>query len=136
MLATRLDPILLSPATWFLIFESRALRRWVGWLAFGRFKHVGAIGWVPEASAWLLFDVSLARTSVEILPDTAETHEFIRRKREGCVTLAVASSGRASLQMGGWCAPAMAALVGIKGPVFRPDALFKKCLARGARLVP
>lgn len=124
----------LEPSMWFLIFTERADRRWVRWLAAGRFAHVLAFGWVPDQRAWLVYEVTMNRTRVAVMPDCPGSDERIAELRAGNVTLAMKpAEGRAPwMRLGFWCVPAMAHLLGLKRRPLRPDALFRACIAEGA----
>lgn len=126
-----------EPSMWFLIFTERADRRWVRWLAAGRFAHVLAFGWVPDQRAWLVYEVTMNRTRVAVMPDCPGSDERIAELRAGNVTLAMKpAEGRAPwMRLGFWCVPAMAHLLGLSRRPLRPDALYRQCLAEGAEVV-
>ncbi len=92
----RPDLIGLEPDMWFLIFETRARARWLHWLAMGRFKHVSAIGWLPDQRLWVVYDVSLGRTRVAVMPDGPAAVAEIDRIREQTVTIAMRPGKRGS----------------------------------------
>lgn len=127
----------LAPDMWFLIFSEKTHRRWLDLLAWGRFKHVLAFGWVPDQRSWLVYEVSMTRTRVAVLPDCPGSDERIAELRAGNVTIAMKpGADRAPwARFGFWCVPAIAHLVGLKRQPLRPDALFRQCLAEGAELV-
>lgn len=133
-MADGLNRIGVEPAMWFLIFETRAPKRWLHWLAMGRFKHVSALGWLQDQRAWVHYDVCLGRTRISVMPDCLGASDRIAALREEAVTLAM-EGGREPgrwLRLGFWCVPAVAHLVGIKGTPLRPDALYRMALAQGA----
>lgn len=45
-----------QPASWLLLFDRRASTPLKSFLAFGRYKHVRAAGYVPFLHVWLFFD--------------------------------------------------------------------------------
>jgi hypothetical protein len=53
------------------------------------------------------------------------------------VTVAIAPAGPRPrwLRLGFWCVPAMAHLLGLRGFMFRPNALYRACLAQGGAVV-
>jgi hypothetical protein len=61
----------------------------------------------------------------------------IAELRDGGVTVAIAPAGPRKRwgRLGFWCVPAMAHLLGLKGTLFRPDALYRACLAQGGSIV-
>lgn len=126
-----------EPQMWFLIFETRAPKRWLHWLAMGRFKHVSALGWISDQRCWVHYDVRLGRTRVAVMPDCPGAAEAIAKLREQTVTVAVTplSDRTAWARLGFWCVPAMAHLVGIRSQAFRPDALYAACLRQGGSVV-
>lgn len=131
------DRIGVEPSMWFLIFATSAKQRWLSWLAMGRFKHVLALGWVADQRVWVIYEVSIGRTRVAVLPACAGASEMIAELRAGNVTVAMAPGrqGMRWLQPGFWCVPAMAHLVGLRTWAMRPDALYRACLAQGGSLV-
>lgn len=123
----------IEPERWFLLFETRAPARWLHWLAMGRFKHVSALGWIPEQRLWVHYDVRLGRTRVAVMPDCQGANELISRLREHAETVVFTpvDERRRWMRLGFWCVPAMAHLVGVRGTPLRPDALYRLCLAQG-----
>jgi len=131
------DEIGVEPTVWFLIFEERSRSWWVDLLAWGRFKHVTAVGWVSDQRLWLFYDVSLGRTRVAAMPDCPGAWEIIAAMREQAVTL-VMPPGRGRnfwARIGFWCVPAMAHLVGVRSHAMRPDRLFAHCLGQGGQVM-
>ena len=126
-----------EPDMWFLIFTEKTPHRWLRWLAWGRFKHVLAFGWVPDQRAWAVYEVSMTRTRVAILPDCQGSDEMLAGLRAGNVTLAMKPGAERApwARLGFWCVPAMAHLLGIQGQPLRPDALHRACLKQGAEVV-
>lgn len=123
-----------QPNMWFLIFTERRDSWWLNLLAMGRFKHVMAIGRISDQSLWVLYEVSLRRTRIAVLPDCPGSDEMIHNLRVGNVTLTM-KPGAERLpwaRIGFWCVPAIAHLIGLKAQPLRPDALFRACLAEGA----
>lgn len=131
------DRIGVEPAMWFVVFTEKPHSWWVDLLAWGRFKHALALGWLPDQYSWLLYEVSIGRTRVALLPDCAGSDELIAGLRKGNVTLAMKPGAEHApwARLGFWCVPAMAHLLGIKGQPLRPDALYRACLEQGAEVV-
>lgn len=131
------DFVAIEPSVWYLVFYEHSSARWVDWLAWGRFKHVSAIGFLPDQQAWVHYEVGLTRTRIGVFPAGRGADIYITRLRERSVVLAVpAGEGRTRwARVGFWCVPAMAHLIGLKRLFWRPDALFRACLAEGAEVV-
>lgn len=131
------DRVGIAPTMWFLIFTPIAKQWWLRWLAMGRFKHVMALGWVPDQRVWVVYEVSVTRTRIAVLPESTGAAEMIADLRDGCETVAMVADGAASrwATPGFWCVPAMAHLVGLRSRPWRPDALYRACLAQGGSVV-
>jgi hypothetical protein len=124
----------IEPNVWFLIFEDtprRILRR----LIPGPWKHVRAVGWVPDQRLWLFYDVGLTRTSVAVAPDCPGAREAALP--DGVTILAMQAGERPPLwpRIGFWCVPAVAHLVGLRSCALSPMGLYRDCLRHGAEVV-
>lgn len=129
--------IAVEPTVWFLVFETRTDHRWVRWLARGRFKHVTAVGWVPDQRLWVFYDVSLGRTRVAVLPDCQAAWDDILRLRAAGAMLAMVPRAprRFWLRVGFWCVPAVRHLLGVGGWAVTPSGFYRDCLRQGAEVV-
>lgn len=131
-----ISSVAIEPDVWYLVFEETTPRWWLRWV--GRFKHVMAIGWVAHQRVWLVYDVSLGRSRVAVLPDCPGTDQEIARLMEEATWLALTPRETPRfhwLRIGFWCVPAVSHLVGIGGCALRPDAFFRDCLRHGAEIV-
>lgn len=145
---SRADTIVAQmPATWFVVFHTETKRRWLHWLAFGRFKHVSCFGWVDSAQRWIFFDPTLDRAWLRLVPDDVANDEPAHKfdiaagyyggdighyTRRGVVVCVRPDTARHSANRGGiGCVRDVARLTGIKTWALRPDAFFKRCLALG-----
>jgi hypothetical protein len=127
----------IQPSVWLLVFERRAVRRWVKWLACGEFCHVSALGRLSDQRVWVRYDVSLGGTTISVLPDSDWADAVVSAVTE-TATVVVMQPGEpvgARLRVGFWCVPAMAHLVGLRGVFLRPDALFRACIKAGGAVI-
>lgn len=127
----------LEPETWLLAFHTRTTSRLVGWLAWGRFKHVLAFGYIRRIRAWVFFEPALGRTRLFVAPDGPVADSMIAEAISGASVLSIrpAAATRASWPVFGWCVPAVAHLIGLRSGALRPDALWRDCLRAGAQSV-
>ena len=127
----------IEPETWFLVFSRRPLPGLLRWLPIGRFKHVLAIGWLPDQRQWIVYEVEIGRTRVAVLPACEAADLLLHDLRKDGVTVAFTPVGPRPrwARLGFWCVPAMAHLIGLKRFVLTPDALYRACLAQGGAIV-
>lgn len=122
-----------APARWLIVFQPRSDIWWVNWTAFGHFKHVRAIGFVPETDCWVFYDVALVTTV--LLARGAAARAMMLDWTAGATVLAMNPTGRNVVRRFPFCCTtAIAHLVGIRGAL-RPDALYRDCRANGAQIV-
>lgn len=117
---------------WYAAFFDPPERHW--WSRFLRpgFRHVAAFGYCPEMAAWVVYDVTLRRTWLQLLTSdqmdawvaALPTHRTIVRLR--------ARNDSAPARLGFWCAPAVAHLLGVASRALRPEALHRDLVALGA----
>lgn len=127
------------PAAWYVAFYESGEPHWWWPLCKPGFRHVMAFGYCVHAAAWLIYDVTLARTFVRALKPEAFD-----------LWLATLPAGRAILhyespevdpdarswggfRLGFWCTPAVAHLIGAPSRALRPHALFRDLIRLGAR---
>ena len=130
-------PNAVEPAEWFVVFHTRSTRRWLGWLARGRFKHVSAFASYPGFKAWLLFDPQWSGLRLMMLSHAAAKIE-IARYTEDCAVVKIARGGKPmglSARLGFYCVPAVAHLIGVRCGMARPDAFYRHILRRGGKLI-
>lgn len=127
-----------EPDDWFVVFHADNPNRWVRWLALGRFKHVSVFGKVARANAWVFFDYQMDRSRIFVVGEH-EADILIGNYASGTTVVRMARQIVPSLNMalsiGGWCVPAVAHLLGLRGCALRPDALFRQCLAHGGEVI-
>lgn len=120
-----------APARWFVIFRRRVDSRLVRWLAFGRYKHVRAAGYVPETDCWLFYDHGWNGISV-FLARGRGAEVLLAHWTEAADVLAIAARAPLPSALPRLCTTAVASLIGLPSCALRPDALYRDCLAYGA----
>ncbi len=125
-------PLIVEPETWTLAFDREASSWWAAALALGHYKHVRAFAYVPFLHVWLFYDVHLGGTNLIVAADGEPaqrmiaswivTSDLLRMRRRELT---------AALPVAGWCAPAIARLLGLQCVALRPDALYRYCLQNG-----
>lgn len=133
-----------EPSSWLLVFNHEASTRWRSFIAFGRFKHVWAVAYIPDCKSWLVYDVHLDGTMMGLVPDGEPFREFFGRQTQGMrkatlLRMPKAGKGRERPiinfrpfhRLGFWCVPAIKHLIGVRCSALRPDALYRACLRHG-----
>jgi hypothetical protein len=122
---------------WTLVFCKKPGRWWVRLLACGRYNHVKAIAYLPSVRAWLFYDVKFNGTKILLADeDDPRTDDFLRDYLDNCDTIAMPRlpiPKRSAPQLGFWCTIAMKHLIGIRSRAFRPDRLWRDCIAVGGK---
>lgn len=127
-------PLIVRPESWTLVFNREAATWWVGWLAFGRYKHVRAYAYVPFLHVWVFIDTHLGGSDVIVTADGEPAQrqiaawivnaDLIRMRRH--------LPARRYLTPPFYCVGAVKRLLGLNCGALRPDALYRYCLAHGA----
>jgi hypothetical protein len=133
---TRLEDC--RPTEWMVVFHRESGRRWVKWLAFGRYQHVSAFAQVKSAGIWLFYEVMVGRTEVMAVPDAKADPLLALYARKGCIVrmkAPIPADDGIKVKPGLWCVPAVAHLLGLRTCALRPDALLRHCLANGGTIV-
>lgn len=129
-------PTAIEPPQWVLAFHRSAARRWTGWLACGRYKHVSAFAYLPEIGLWLWFDVCLDGTHLVALPDSeAGRREIAVWTADADYLRVPRRPARRVILAPFYCVAAVRHLVGVPGGALRPDGLWRDCLRNGGELV-
>jgi hypothetical protein len=133
------DPGAGEPTHWQLCFSRKSATACANFLPIGKYKHVRAFGCVPEINTWIFFDPSFSRTSIRVARGDA-AHELIREFLYAADVIQMPVRDRAGAPpLFGWCAPAVAHLLGLRCGALRgalvPDTLWRQCLANGGRLI-
>ena len=122
---------------WSLVFCKKPGRWWVRLLACGRYNHVKAIAYLPSLRAWLFYDVKFNGTKIMLAhEDDPRTDVFLRDYLDNYDTIAMPrlpTPKRSAPQLGFWCTIAMKHLIGIRSRAFRPDRLWRDCIAVGGK---
>jgi hypothetical protein len=122
-----------QPARWVLVFQRSTESRLVNLLAFGRYKHVTAFGYVEAVDHWLFFDWRARALDLIVARGDHATQLMAHYTRDADLLGIDARPGIGTgFQAGLWCVPAIRHLVGIRGSALRPDALWRDCIAQGA----
>lgn len=126
----------IEPTRWVLVFQRSSKVWWVRALAWGKYKHVAAYAYLPGFKAWLIYEVSMARTSIVVVPDNEEARGWLYELTKGSDLVAVKrGNGVHRFRLFGFCVPAIAHLIGLRTRALRPDRLFRDCLANGGALL-
>lgn len=128
-----------GPEEWFLIFDPECDTAWVRRWVRQKYLHVSAIGWLEWAQAWVIYDVSLGSTKIEVWPASdPKLVPLFDRIEEKCVTVLVRPRGERGgygWRWGFWCVPAMKHLLGIRCGALLPDGLLRHLLAEGCPVI-
>ena len=127
-----------EPSNWFVTFHERSERQWVNRFCPGKFKHVGAFGYVAEARVWVFVDFLTARLMVRVASDRSADILIAEETAGGTVVKMPEidkESKKYRLKPGLWCVPATAHLLGLGGSALLPDQLFRQCMANGGQMV-
>jgi hypothetical protein len=124
-----------EPRKWVLIFNTKAANWWTGFVAFGHYKHVSALGRIPHTDLWILYDAQFGRTQLAVgslrdLLDIAAPAE--QRVDMMWITAKPARRFFPPLFI---CTTAIAHLLGLQCSALRPDALWRHCLLNGGEVV-
>lgn len=127
-----------EPTDWHIVFHAHSPKRWIRWLAMGRFKHVSCFGFVERAQSWVFFEFHLDRTRIMVVGDHEADimiGEFIHGNTVVRLAKPLGQELNINMTAGAWCVPAVAHIVGVKSCALRPDAFFRQCLAKGGELL-
>lgn len=123
-----------EPERWVLVFQRSSKIWWVRWLAFGKYKHVAAYAYLPGFKAWLIYDVNMVRTSIIVAPDGDEALGYLYElTRDADLVAMKRQAGARRPPIFGWCAPAIARLMGLPNGALSLRALHRQCLAAGGQ---
>jgi hypothetical protein len=144
--------VISAPTRWILVFDREAASWWTSFIAFGRYKHVRAFGFVHDADSYVFYDVQFTKTTIQIargagaralMLDWTVNADVLRydgrfsaEKPGGKAGKTPAFWGRFFRPFGPFrpllCTTAIAHLIGLPGGALRPDALYRQCLRNGA----
>jgi hypothetical protein len=128
-----LGPLISQPDNWLLIFERQAPSRFFDFVAFGKYKHVKACGYVPFLHVWTFFDPSWSGTELYVAEDGRPALYLMSQWIvEADVMRFPRKHAPARLPpLAGWCVPQIKRLIGLRSGALRPDTLWRDCLANG-----
>lgn len=125
-----------EPRQWTVVFDRRAATWWMNKAPIGKYKHVRAFGYVPEAKAWIFYDVSLDRTTIRMACDQdAMTLMGEWLAKADAILMPVVDRGFPPPRLGFWCVPAIKHLIGLRSGALRPQRLWDDCLRAGGEIV-
>jgi hypothetical protein len=125
-----------EPHKWVLIFNTKAANWWSGFLAFGHYKHVCAIGPIRRSDLWILYDVQFGRTQLAIGPLRDLLNIAAPAEQRVDMMWMTPRLRRRFFPPVFLCTTAIAHLLGLPGSALRrPDALWKHCLRNGGEVV-
>lgn len=123
---------------WLVIFHPRS-KWWVEAICPGRWKHVSAIGFVPEAEAWSALSWELGRLRAAVVPDGDFEKWLIGhcgQEKVGILRVAAPDFDRGPWRprLGLFCVSMVSHLLGVRGALL-PRDLWRILLANGAEVV-
>lgn len=122
-----------APPRWLVVFTTKSDRWWIRWIP-GRFKHVRAFGYCHETDCYVFFDPAL-RTCI-FTARGAGAHLLMMEWVENASVLIMPPGVHESIRwMPFFCTSAIASLLGLPARALRPDALYRQCLANGAKIL-
>jgi hypothetical protein len=130
------DPGAGEPTHWQLCFSRKSATPFANWLPIGTYKHVRAFGYVAHINTWIFFDPSFSRTTIRVARGDAAgalIHEFLYLADVIEMPVGAEKKRAGAAPLFGWCAPAVAHLLGLRCGALRPDALFAHCLRHNGR---
>lgn len=125
-----------QPQTWTLVFKRRSSSRFRSFIAFGRYKHVCAYGYVPYLHVWVFFDPHWEGNQIFIASDGKMAEKMIESWIVDADLILMPQQRFIRVWMPpilGWCVPSIRRLIGLPGSALRVDTLFRTCLEHGGR---
>lgn len=117
---------------WTIVFHRKSKHWFFRTIAMGHFKHVSALAWIPELRQWWVYDVGFRRTSLKVLEDGSAAQDTIAAivKDNATVTIDVMDE-LPWMRLGMFCTTAVSHLIGLRCVALRPDALYRRLVAKG-----
>lgn len=108
----------------------------MSFIAFGKYKHVRAFGYVPFLHVWVFFDPCWRNgIRIAVAADGVAANAMIGEWVEGADIIRIAQCESArGMPILGWCVPSVRRLIGIRSRALRPDTLYQDCLLAGGML--
>ncbi len=127
----------IEPSEWLILFHERSTP-WVARLCPGRFKHVSALAFVPDAQAWVLLSWELARMRVGLIGDDDFERWFAAASEDAAVLRLPAppfDHGPWCPRLGMTCVTMVKHLLGVRSSALWPDGLWRDLVAHGAEVI-
>jgi hypothetical protein len=125
----KLLPDVIEPAEWFIVFHTKSATRWLGLITPGRYKHVSMVGYMAVYEAWLLYDVRLGGTCLQLLTKAAALAWM-----HDCDVIQIKPTGAhigLRCRFGFTCVTAVKHLLGLLCVAPTPTALYRHILRNG-----
>jgi hypothetical protein len=120
---------------WTIVFHRKSKHLFFRLIAMGHFKHVSALAWIPELGQWWVYDVGFRRTSLKVLEDGSGARDWIAAIVKGNATVTIDVMDELPwMRLGMFCTTAVSHLIGLKCVALRPDALYRRLIAKGGIL--
>lgn len=127
----RILPEIVEPELWTLAFQRTPIYWWQRLLP-GPFKHVLAIAYVEPLALWVVYDLWLQRTRIQLIPDRADATLRLGAMTADCELVRMRrKEGRGILLALFSCVSAVSHLVGCKCVALTPSGLYRWCLKNG-----
>jgi hypothetical protein len=120
-----------APARWLVVFTTKSDRWWIR-LIPGRFKHVRAFAYCHDTDCWIFYDPCL-RTGILTARGAGARQLMLQWTRDAKVLSMEPGPHERIRPLPFACTTAIASLLGLPGGALRPDALYRQCLANGAK---
>lgn len=122
------------PSDWFVIFQRGSSLPWLDRIVPGEFKHVMALGWMPDSGTWLWFNPTLSGLQAYVLVDGEKSWGLIAAQAKGAVVVRLparlpTSEDPPRWPLGAWCVPLVANLVNVRSGAVTPTGLLRDCRA-------
>lgn len=123
------------PPEWYVAFWEGAEKHWWWPICRPGFRHVAAFGYSAEHRVWLVYDVTLRRTLIQVLDSNQMDAWVTALPDNNCIVAfqPAAEPDPPLNRLGFWCTTAIAHLVGVRSRALRPEALYRDLIAQGAR---
>lgn len=130
-------PATIDPVDWIVVFRPWSDSWLVRTFVPGRFKHVSACAYLAGNRAWVTYDVGFDGTKIMVIPDGAEADRILTPWLDGCTLIRMRKNhdARCAVALFGWCAPAVARLIGLRCGALRPQTLYRHCLRNGGQVI-
>lgn len=128
-----IGPLISKPQSWMLVFDRVAPTPFLDFVAFGRYKHVRAFGYVPFLHVWIFFDPHWTANDLFVAADGSPATDLMQNWiiNSDVMRFRRLECNRPGPPLAGWCVPAIKRLIGLRSSALRPDSLWRDCLENG-----